>query len=254
MVTSLACTFCSSLYKSASHPALISHCASYRRSNLPTTMRTFFQAHGPHKSLAWVFTIIPLSQGLSDFHKAAPINAGSFANPGASIRPRFRYWLPDASVDVQTIAADIAAAGSIGAGGIELLPFFEYGGELGSMPAGADWATYNFGTVPFRNIFAAALTAHEQNGLVMDFSLGPNQGQGVPASPDNPGLQWDLVRSALWRRQLHTETYRFPLQPPCQKMELSQPSYQAGGRVSLYPSYRPLSMRTLQSRMRQLAR
>lgn len=156
-------------------------------------MRTFYQAHWPLESLAWICTVIPLCYGLRDFQPGAPINSGSFANPGANVRPRFRYWLPDASVDAHTVAADIAAAGTIGAGGIEFIPFFEYGGELGSMPAGADWATYNFGTVPFRNIFAAALIAHEENGLVMDFSLGPNQGQGVPASPDNPGLQWDLV-------------------------------------------------------------
>lgn len=160
-------------------------------------MRTFDQAHGLLKNIAWICAFIPLSQSSSDFQTTDSISAGSFANPGANVRPRFRYWLPDASVDVDTVAADIAAAGSIGAGGIELVPFFEYGGELGSMPDGADWATYNFGTAPFRSIFASALTAHEENGLMMDFSLGPNQGQGVPASPDNPGLQWDLVRSAL---------------------------------------------------------
>lgn len=160
-------------------------------------MRTFYQVRWPLESLAWVFTVISVCQGMSGFQKEPRTSAGSFANPGASVRPRFRYWLPDASVDAHTVAADIAAAGSIGAGGVELLPFFEYGGELGSMPAGADWATYNFGTVPFRDIFAAALAAHEENGLVMDFSLGPNQGQGVPASSDNPGLQWDLVRSVL---------------------------------------------------------
>jgi hypothetical protein len=27
----------------------------------------------------------------------------------------------------------------------------------------------------------------------MDFAIGPNQGQGVPAEPDNEGLQWDMV-------------------------------------------------------------
>jgi hypothetical protein len=27
----------------------------------------------------------------------------------------------------------------------------------------------------------------------MDFAIGPNQGQGVPAEPDNEGLQWDIV-------------------------------------------------------------
>lgn len=169
-------------------------------------MRIFDQAHELLKSITWICAFIPLSQSSSDFKTAESISVGSFANPAANVRPRFRYWLPDASVDVNTVAADIAAAGSIGAGGIELVPFFEYGGELGSMPAGADWATYNFGTAPFRNTFAGALTAHEENGLLMDFSLGPNQGQGVPASPDNLGLQWDLVSSALWKRRVHTET------------------------------------------------
>lgn len=196
-MTSLTFMFCLSLYKLANHTALIAKYTLHDWSNLPTKMKTFYQVRVPLQCLVWMYIFIPVCQGSSDFQTAAPISAGSFANPSANIRPRFRYWLPDASVDPHTVAADIAAAGSIGAGGIELVPFFEYGGELGSMPAGADWATYNFGTVSFRNIFAAALTAHEENGLVMDFSMGPNQGQGVPASPDNPGLQWDLVRSGL---------------------------------------------------------
>ncbi|KAH8589577.1 hypothetical protein B0O99DRAFT_664485 [Bisporella sp. PMI_857] len=123
------------------------------------------------------------------------VNTGSFSNPDPVVRPRFRYWLPDASVDADIVAADILAAGAVGAGGIELLPFYEYGGALGSMPLGANWSSYNFGTGPFRDLFSAALTAHEQNGLVMDFALGPNQGQGVPASPVDPGLQWDLIPS-----------------------------------------------------------
>lgn len=160
-------------------------------------MASFYQALWARKSFSWIFTIIPLCQCLVVTSTNVSVGSGTFSNPPASARPRFRYWLPDASVDVASVVSDITAAGSIGAGGVEFVPFFEYGGELGSMPAGADWATYNFGTVPFRNIFAAALTAHEQQGLVMDFALGPNQGQGVPASPDDPGLQWDLVRTFL---------------------------------------------------------
>lgn len=90
---------------------------------------------------------------------------------------------------------DINGAAHVGAGGIELLPFFEYGGQLGGMPAGTNWSTYNFGTAAFRNILSAALDAHETNGLKIDIPLGPNQGQGVPAHPDDEGLQWDLVSS-----------------------------------------------------------
>ncbi|KAB8226845.1 uncharacterized protein BDW43DRAFT_317390 [Aspergillus alliaceus] len=52
----------------------------------------------------------------------------------------------------------------------------------------SDWVTYGFGTTEFVNIFKAALQAHKDASLVMDFPLGPNQGQGVSASPDDKGL------------------------------------------------------------------
>ena len=107
--------------------------------------------------------------------------------------PRFRDRLPDFSVDTDVVRSDVAAAGSIGAGGVEFVPFFNYGGQLGDMPTGADWSTYNFGTADFRRVFSAALESHYENGLVMDFALGPNQGQGVPADPGDEGLQWDSV-------------------------------------------------------------
>ncbi|KAF2183515.1 hypothetical protein K469DRAFT_728036 [Zopfia rhizophila CBS 207.26] len=120
---------------------------------------------------------------------------GTFSDPSSRSRPRFRYWLPDASVDPDTVKADIKSVASIGGGGVEFLPFYEYGGAnaIGGMPPRADWATYNFGTPAFQNLFRVALQSHEDNGLVMDFSLGPNQGQGVPAATHDEGLQWDLV-------------------------------------------------------------
>ncbi len=117
---------------------------------------------------------------------------GTFQAPASRARPRFRYWLPDASVDPEIIKADIRDAGAHGAGGVEFLPFFNYGGSRGA-PPGTDWSTYNFGTPPFHALFRAALEAHQENDLLMDFALGPNQGQGVPAAADDEGIQWDLV-------------------------------------------------------------
>jgi hypothetical protein len=109
-----------------------------------------------------------------------------------------RYWLPDASVDASIVQENIKSAGEIGAGGVELLPFYNYGGQLGGEPTGANWSKYGFGTLAFREIFVAALRAHKEAGLHMDFALGPNQGQGVPAHPDDEGLQWDLVGVFVW--------------------------------------------------------
>ncbi|KAJ4245748.1 hypothetical protein NW762_013872 [Fusarium torreyae] len=118
---------------------------------------------------------------------------GSFANPPSRDRPRSRYWLPDASVDPKVVEQDILRAGSIGAGGVEFLPFYNYGGGLGPPPPGVDWTKYGFGTPAHLKILNASLDAHAKGGLAMDFALGPNQGQGVPAEPDNEGLQWDLI-------------------------------------------------------------
>ncbi|CRG91023.1 Multicopy suppressor of chk1 protein 1 [Talaromyces islandicus] len=120
----------------------------------------------------------------------------SFQNPSAHVRPRFRYWLPDASVSKSKIQEDIKAAGSIGAGGVEFLSFYNYGGHLDSTP-GTNWSTYAFGTPPFNELFVTALQAHKEAGLVMDFAVGPNQGQGVPAKIDDQGLQWDLHPSFM---------------------------------------------------------
>lgn len=131
--------------------------------------------------------------GASQGRERDVFNSAAFQNPPPNVRPRFRYWLPDFSVDTDVVRSDVAAAGSIGAGGVEFVPFFNYGGQLGDMPTGADWSTYNFGTADFRRVFSAALESHYENGLVMDFALGPNQGQGVPADPGDEGLQWDLV-------------------------------------------------------------
>jgi hypothetical protein len=140
-------------------------------------------------------SLVPLCTSSACSHTNTSTDAGSFLKPAPISRPVFRYWLPDAGVDASIVSNDINGAAHVGAGGIELLPFFEYGGQLGGMPAGTNWSTYNFGTAAFLNILSAALDAHEKNGLRIDIPLGPNQGQGVPAHPDDEGLQWDLVSS-----------------------------------------------------------
>jgi hypothetical protein len=126
--------------------------------------------------------------------KVRPRDGSSFENPPATYRPRFRYWLPDSSVNPNIVKENIRASGALGAGGVEFLPFFDYGATSRGPPPGSDWSTFNFGTPAFRAQFKAALEAHREGRLIMDFAMGPNQGQGVPAEPDDEGLQWDLVR------------------------------------------------------------
>ncbi|KAI2831767.1 CAZyme family GH106 [Aspergillus niger] len=76
---------------------------------------------------------------------------------------------------------------------MELLGLYNYGGSLAPQPAGADWATYGFGTPAFNAIFKASLQSAKSTGMIFDFALGPSQGQGVPANPNDEGLHWDLA-------------------------------------------------------------
>jgi hypothetical protein len=54
---------------------------------------------------------------------SAAIDYGTFENPAVHVRPRFRYVVPDASVDTDGVAADIGRVGDVGSGGIELLGY-----------------------------------------------------------------------------------------------------------------------------------
>lgn len=123
--------------------------------------------------------------------------SGTFQNPSARSRPRFRYWLPDPGVERSIVAANIKSAGDIGSGGVEFLDFYNYNGQIPG-PDHDDWVVNGFGTPAFNDMFRAALNAHKEKGLVMDFPLGPGQGQGVPAKSDDEGLQWDLVCLTLF--------------------------------------------------------
>ncbi|KAL4919234.1 hypothetical protein BDW62DRAFT_209946 [Aspergillus aurantiobrunneus] len=141
-------------------------------------------------ALAWLQTVllIPAVLARNDAN-----SHDTFQSPANSERVKFRYWLPDASVDTDTVQRDIQSAGSIGAGGVQFLPLYNYGASLAPPPDGADWATYGFGTQAYNALLKASLQAAKNAGLVFDFALGPNQGQGVPAAVTDEGLHWDLA-------------------------------------------------------------
>lgn len=91
----------------------------------------------------------------------APINYGTFQKPSANVRPRWRYWVPDASSDLTYVASDIAGAGSVGAGGVELLGYYFYGEEPGDdrySPVLVDWTKYGWGTDAWSIHFRTAVS------------------------------------------------------------------------------------------------
>ncbi|KAI8305015.1 hypothetical protein K4K59_012523 [Colletotrichum sp. SAR11_240] len=129
---------------------------------------------------------------LAIFLPCLPLSLASlsqFDNPSTEFRPKFRYWLPDASVPHQSVIDDVNHLAEVGAGGLEFLPFYNYG--LG--PALTDWSIYGFGTEAFKGVLAAALNATAAHGLKLDLALGANQGAGVPSVVETVGLAKELV-------------------------------------------------------------
>ncbi|KAK3321282.1 hypothetical protein B0T19DRAFT_466605 [Cercophora scortea] len=121
--------------------------------------------------------------------RTAPVPLSSFAYPPASSRPKFRYWLPDASVPASAVQSDVSEIAKVSGGGLEFLGFYNYGFSHAS----TDWSLYGFGTAKFKEVFKAALETAAKYGLAFDFAIGPATGAGVPAIPQTAGLAMELV-------------------------------------------------------------
>ncbi|KAL2835883.1 hypothetical protein BJX68DRAFT_273689 [Aspergillus pseudodeflectus] len=133
-----------------------------------------------------------------------------FTTPPVEYRPKFRYWLPDASVDPDVVRDDLRQMAAVGAGGFELLPYF----ELGDDPS--HWGEFGYGTEAYRRIFRVAMETAKEEGLLMDFAVAANQGQGVPAAPGTEGLAMHLTYSNVTVAPGQTFSGSLPLsrQPP----------------------------------------
>lgn len=66
----------------------------------------------------------------------------------------------------------------------------------GNSPA-TDWNIYGYGTPAYRKVLKAALQAHKDHSLIMDFAMGLQSGQGVPAEPNELGLEYNLVSAPI---------------------------------------------------------
>lgn len=147
---------------------------------------------------------------------------GDFKDPSNLYRPRFRYWLPDASASAEIVAKDISSLADIGAGGIAYLPFYFYGlvyAQLVPVPDGpieppTDWSIYGFGDTAFNELFKETLKVikDQGNGFSIDFALGPNQGAGVPSEPGTEGLSYEIVPGNA--TVAAGQTFSGPVPPP----------------------------------------
>lgn len=101
--------------------------------------------------------------------------------------PAQKFRLPDASADVDAVVQDIADIATVGAGGLEFIPYYQLG------PQPTNWSEYGFGSKFHRTIFRAMMEAVAKHEILLDFSVGGNQGQGVPSEPEELDLALELV-------------------------------------------------------------
>ncbi|KAF7359301.1 Secreted protein [Mycena sanguinolenta] len=130
--------------------------------------------------------------------KSLPGDLGSFASPNTGVK--WRYWIEDASASPDIVQSDIAEIARVGSAGFELLSYQSYGGEADNTGnILLDPTDFAFGSDLFVNITSTVVSAAKENGLTVDFSMGPDQGAGVPVFPssvDMEGMNTELVFGA----------------------------------------------------------
>jgi hypothetical protein len=105
------------------------------------------------------------------------LDYGTFQSPSSNVRPRFRYWANDASLNLSRVAEDVKDAGTAGAGGVELLGYYLYGdnqehGGGNAAPLQSDWTVNGFGS-PAWSIVSQFLWSSQLADLFFYFFRGP---------------------------------------------------------------------------------
>ncbi|OTA96829.1 hypothetical protein M434DRAFT_27444 [Hypoxylon sp. CO27-5] len=119
---------------------------------------------------------------------------GTFLNPAAVVRPRYRYWYkPSRKIRVCT-SKDIAELGARGAGGIQFLNYYNYRGSSGS--AATDWNIYGYGTSVYREVLKAGTQRQLSSDGFLNGSIVSNNATIVDGSYSGQLPGWgrgDLV-------------------------------------------------------------
>ncbi|KAJ6606626.1 hypothetical protein DFH09DRAFT_14843 [Mycena vulgaris] len=125
---------------------------------------------------------------------------GTFTSPKTGVK--WRYWIEDASASPDILRSDVSEMARVGSSGFELLSYQSYGGE--SPNEGnvlRDPTDFAFGSELFVSVTSVLVQAAIDNNLTIDFSMGPDQGAGVPVFPtdvDMEGLNTELVFGATF--------------------------------------------------------
>ena len=111
-----------------------------------------------------------------------------------------RAFLPE------VLSQEMVSIASIRAGGLEFVSFHLFNEIIGAESPPPDGNIYGFGTPAFRNVFQTTLETTKGSGLLFDFAVRANQGQGIPSVPEAPGLAAEL----RYRHQIVVGGERLP--------------------------------------------
>ncbi|MGW2311755.1 glycosyl hydrolase [Actinomadura luteofluorescens] len=122
------------------------------------------------------------------------LTRATFADPPASVRPKYRWWQPLAHTDDRELAAELEQIRKAGGGGAEVAPFSVEGAGNNSPEF---LKTYGWGTPLWAQKTRTMLAAAKANGLGLDFTIGPRWPATVPTVNDvnDPSAQQQVVFS-----------------------------------------------------------
>ncbi|WP_395106800.1 glycosyl hydrolase [Actinomadura sp. SCN-SB] len=120
----------------------------------------------------------------------APFPAAHFARPGAEVRPRFRWWWPDAHVTPAEIRREIDQIADAGFGGAEIVALHHSIKDKSVL----DPVHHGWGTPAWNAGVEAALDQARKRGITVDLTIGPAWPAAVPSiTPDSPAAVQELA-------------------------------------------------------------
>ncbi|GAB3973576.1 hypothetical protein GCM10029978_053210 [Actinoallomurus acanthiterrae] len=124
--------------------------------------------------------------------RAPTLTAGTFQNPPASVRPKYRWWVPLAHTDDDELRAEVEQIAASGAGGVEVSPF----GVPGTGNQQPEFLrTYGWGTALWTRKLQVIIAEANKYGLTVDQNMGPHYPPTVPTVTDvnDPAAAQQLV-------------------------------------------------------------
>ncbi|MFE7327461.1 glycosyl hydrolase [Streptomyces sp. NPDC057565] len=111
-----------------------------------------------------------------------------FGDPESGVRPKFRWWWPDALVNTREIADEIGSIAAAGFGGVEIAAVTH------SLSQQIDAQRHGWGTPAWTAAVEAALRAAKRHDVVVDLTVGPAWPAAVPSiTPDSTAAAKELA-------------------------------------------------------------